>query len=437
MRLSDLSVELRRAAGALRRSPGPFAAGVITITLAIAASTAIFALVDHVLLRPLPVHDQDTLVVLRARSQLRDLEHYPYTEAAWTALRENARTLEAVAAFDAFGSGLRPVTGPAELVSARVARVGGDFFGVLGTSAVRGRLIDESENVQNGPRLAVIGWGFWQRAFGGSDEAIGATIGIDEIPHTVIGVLPRSFDFPRTTDIWIGLGPTLAEASPGSWRELYLIARRRADASLDQIHAETATLLASTAELRQSYEGVFPVVESFASHVHGDLRPLLLAMLASAILVSLVAGTNLANMLLVRAIDGRRALAVRRALGARGLHVAAPLLGQSLLLCALGGVAGTFAAHAGLRLLLPLAPAGLIQRIDVRVDGRVLAFAMVLMAALAIIFGVGPAMRAALREDAGLLHGSMTRATNGRAAWRSMVIAIQAALAVTAVIGAG
>ena len=358
MRSSEATTEFRRAWAALRRSPGTLATGVLTIAIGIGAATAIFALVDHVLIRPLPVHEQHGIVVLRTRHLTRDLDHFPFTQAAWIAVRHEAETLERVAAVDASGAWLRPITGLGGVASARVARIGGEFFDVLGPVAFRGRLIEGDENVQGSPYLAVLGQGFWQRAFGGDVNAIGATMRIADVPHTIVGVLPHGFDFPRQTDVWVGMGPYIGTGGPAGVLELDLIARRTEGATPEQVRTEVSTIISASPALRPTYDNVAVDVRSFTTFVRGDLRPLLVAISASALLVLLVAGTNLANLLLVRAVDARRSIGVRRALGGRGIRVVAPLVAQSLILAALGGAAGALGAGAGCGFSCHWCPAG-------------------------------------------------------------------------------
>lgn len=436
--LIESARELRLALRALRRSPGVTLVAAFTMAIGVASTTGLFAVVRGVLLRPLPVREQDRVVVITARHIGRELAHYPFTEHAYRSVGERSATLDGVAAVDAWGSALRPMGGAESVAAVHAARVLGDFFGLLGVPAAAGRLLDEADDVPGGPRLAVISFGLWQRAFGGDRSAIGRNVTIAGVPYSILGVAAESFAFPRDTDVWTALRPHYADGEPPAQLELDLIGRVAGDFSNGAVRSDVAAILAADSALRVTYDDVAVEVETFSDAILGNLRITLPAAFAAAGFVLFVAGINLANLLLVRAADGRAALAVRRTLGARGGRLVANLVAQSLLIATAGAALGLVLAIAGIEVLLPLAPAGIPRLELVRVDATAFGFAAAATALVIIAFGVLPGAVVARREPLLVLRGVPFRgATKAATAHRTVIIAAQSALAILALVGAG
>lgn len=439
--------ELRQAFRQLAKHPGFTIVAVLTLALGIGATTAVFTVVDAVLLRPLPVRDQDRLLVAwqvdRARGDAQFL--FPFYYQDYEAARVRTRTLTDVAALPRHGpSQWVAQDGERDLVIGGVP-VTGEFFRVLSAQAAAGRLLEPRDDVRGAGMAVVLSYGAWQREFGGTPDLVGQTIEVVGRNATVVGVAPRGFDYPRGTDLWV---PALAWWNPdvaggldprSRFVELVLVARLAPGAAPEQARAELEVIAAGVRLERPApIAGQMAVVTAPLQDVLvGEVRPVLLLLAAAAGLLLLIAGGNVAGLLLVRGLDRRRELAVRTALGAGRGRITRQLLTETLLLGIAGGVLGVLLAGWGVGALLALAPPELPRIGEISVDGRALGFATLVSLLSAMAFGLLPALGVSALSPAASLSGGDRAVGAGGSARRTRHALVIGQIALTLVVLSG
>lgn len=426
--------DLRRALRSLRRSPGFTALAVVTLALGVATPTALFTVLDQVVLRPLPVEAQDRVVVAWNEHTVRDFAHYPFSLEAFRTVRRGVPSLSEAAGIQAFGSGPRLVaTAGEDAVPARVAFVVGDFFGVLGVRPAAGRVLREEDDRRGAAGAAVISWDWWTRRWGRSPEAVGSSVELDGTRYAVVGVLPEGYDYPRNTDLWIPLMPTARDGAE-PLAELDVVGRMAEGATPGRVTREIAAAYRNARDRLPQYEGAVPVVRPLARVVLGDLTSTVGLLFAGGVLVLAMAAVNVASLVHVRA--GRRdaAVGIRRALGAGRGRLLREGSAEAGVLGLTGGALGAALAALGVRALLPLAPAGLPRVHAVAPDPRTLAVAAGLSVLLILVLTLIPVVRAERNDPAAALRGAARRAGRGRRSPgpRRVVVAVQAGMAVWA-----
>ena len=442
MILETLKQDLRFACRGLWRARTFTGAAVLTLALGIAGTTVMFALVRGVLLRPLPVHDQDRLLIAWKQLPSSGSAHYPFGNTEIESVGKASRLLEQVAGVDRNGVGRSVVIDGGVSSYANVALVTGGFFDVLGVRPVLGRALQTADEKSGAEHVIVLSRGLWQRRYGGSRDVIGRRVMLGEQPYTIAGVMPADLDYPAGAEVWTTTSsvPTDGPFGDAARREVNLIARLRAGVTLGQATVEIAALsrrLESDAPA-DAPRGLIPIVRPLADVIVGDVRTAMLALFAAVGLVLLIASANVANLLLMRGEARRGELAVRAALGAGRGRIVRHLLAESAVLAALAGVAGFAAAWWSLPALMTFVPDGLPRVESIRIDAIVVVFSIAVVFVTALLAGLGPAllsMRAdlisQLRTGGRGVTGSA--ATHGR---RALVVA-QVALAVTIVAAAG
>lgn len=433
--------ELLAAVRRLRRSPAFAALSVAILALGIGAVTAMYTVVHQVVLRPLPVREQERLVVAWTDHRVRNVSHYPLSGPIFEAVdRSGLPAFEGVAAVGAWGTREGVVEEPDGPVTLLWAHTLGDFFGVLGVRPVAGRTLRTEDDVPApAERVAVISEALWASRYGRSPEAIGSVLrarrGGEVWTHTVVGVLPADFDHPRGAQVWTPtrpLYPTWGEEAPHL--ELDLVARLAPGASPDQAAAQIEALLDSTPEFARTHGDAEPVVLPFADVVLGDLKPTLLLLLGGAALVLLVAALDVTGLVLIRAVGRRRAVAVRCALGAGPRQLLKEAASEAVVLGAAAAAVGAGLAWVAVRALVPLAPAGL-PRLD-QVQGLdATSYLLAVAGSSVVVLGavLVPLRRSGWRNPAeGLRPGARGSgsAPGGAARVRSVLVSGQVALAV-------
>jgi predicted permease len=435
--------ELRYAARVLWRNRIVNTVAFVTLTLAIGANTAIFSVVYALLLRPLPYAEPARIVQIsrqypKGPSDSTSVPKY----FAWRAGTGDLFTH--VAAFENIGStGFNLVADgrPERVIGSRVSA---DFFRVLGVPPLAGRGFVESDDAVGGPKVIVLGYGFWQRRFGarvdaaGRPELLGQSIRLNDESYTVIGIMPPAFSFPRNADLWTPLQLQFDPASRDRVNTFDVIGRLKPGVSETQANASLAALAARVRQtdgwMMNDRESI--AVRSLQEKLYGPMRSALLVLLSAVGAVLLIACVNVANLQLAQASARQREIAVRAAIGASTWCIVRQLLTESVLLSVISGVAGVALAYAAVPLMLAISPidalrSGSVASGGVAIDRTVLAFAFALSAAAGVIFGVMPAWQATRTNmDAVLREGARRTTGGGRvAAMRRLLVAGEVALA--------
>lgn len=448
-------LDVRQGLRSLRRHPTLTAVALATLALGIGANTAIFSVVDAVLLRPLPYPGAERLV--RLSEEGGPVRRGPgggggpvaiVTGGTFEDWRAGTTTLEGLAAYSPRAYTL---TGFGEPVRLRGTAVSTSMFEILRASPLAGRLFEPGEDRPGAHQVAVISEQLWTRRFGRDPAIAGRTVTLDDRQFTIVGVLPARFYFPdHETEIWTPMTIDPGPQRPGQViiMAFAAIGRLKDGVSIEQAEAEgTAASLRNQPPLPPGAEPaqapapkmrLVPLQEEIVAGV----RPALLVLTTAVILVLLIASANVANLLLARGAGRQRELAVRTALGARRERLIRQLLTESVLLAAAGGLLGIVLAYGLLRALLALTPANIPRIDEVALDGRVLAFASVLSVATGILFGLAPALQgsrvnvlAALNE-AGLQRMGGFRFIRGNRL-RSVLVIVEVALSTVLLAGSG
>jgi predicted permease len=413
----------------LRKSPGFTAVAVLTLALGIGANTAIFSVINGVLLRPLPYNNPQEIVVMKENESLPNvIDIYRQTTAFSLGGAINAQPID-------YTSGPEPV-------QIRVGLVNSGFFEILGVAPMMGRMISAAEDVRGGPRVAVLSNSFWQGYLGGDPHAVGRTILIGGNSYAVIGVMPQTFVPPREhADVFISLW--VADPNTAADRGVHFMHtywRLKKSVSLEQAQADIARIdnqLAEQfpAEEKERRTQLIPLRESIV----GDVRPALLVLFGAVGLVLLIACANFANLLIARGFARRQEMLIRAALGAGRGRLIRKSLTESALLAVIGGAVGLLFAMWGTRILLALTPEELSWLNGIHMDWQVLVFALAVSVLTGIIFGVAPALIAA-RTDVAVALNEGGRSKTANAAGhriRKILVTTEVAFALVLLVGAG
>ena len=438
--------DVRHAARALARRPGFVAAAAITLALGIGANTAIYSLVHGVVLRPLPYARPDRLVVVWENLEREGNPRFSVSLPNYRDWRDQSTVFAGAAA--QLGTGMRMRVGDEpELV--RGARVTAEFFPVLGARAALGRTLAAGDTLPGRRAVAVISHALWRRSFASSPSALGREFHLDGAPVTVVGVMPPEFTAPTffkaphlTADVWLPL-----EVPPGmderSVAVLQVVARLKDGVSLDAARRQLGDVAARLAAAYPATNtGVGVTVVPIEEQILGALRPSLLTLLGASAFLLLIACANVANLFLARALDRRRDVAIRLALGAGRGAVMRQSLAEGALVAAGGGALAVLVGWWGMHALLAFAPADTVRLEGVRLDPAVLAFCLTTTALVGLVVGLAPALHGGALIDRGptVLLASQNfagrRHKHGPAGAAALLVA-QMALAVVLLAGAG
>ena len=441
--------DIRYGIRMLMKNPGFTAVAVLTLALGIGANTAIFSVVNAVLLRPLPYPEPDQLVQLRV-----DWSGSPSSVIGSTTFVEVKAQSQSLARIAAYSGGEMTLTGVGSAERVVAGAVTADFFPLLGIQPALGRNFTREEDTPNGPKAAILGHGLWQSRFGGDADVLGRTITLNEQSYTVVGILPARFQYPEPFQLWTPLalgetGGTFVKYGEGMML-LKAIARLKPGVTLQQAQAElqtiaqriqpggpTATPGGNSRPRGEGGEGVLTLV-GLHEQVVGDVKGALLVLLGAVAFLLLIACANVANLLLARAAARQREMAVRAALGAGRLRVARQLLTESVLLSLAGGGLGLLLAFWGVRALGQWSGASLPSMHGIGIDAWVLAFTLGVSVITGLAFGLAPAVQA-WRTDVNAALKEEGRGDTGghRNRLRHLLVVSEVALALVLLIGAG
>jgi predicted permease len=419
--------DVKHALRTLRRSPGFVAVAILSLGVAIGADTAVFSIVDGLLVRPLPYAAPSRLVTVRSVAS--------YAEV--TDLREQARTIEQIGAY-----GYLPLdlTGAGEPVEVDAAVVTGGLFATLGVAAAVGRWLTPTDDAAGAAPAVVVSDAFWRAHLGGDRSAIGRTLTLSSRPYTIVGVMPPRFVLPGDDSrLWVTVQVAYAESVPvRNARFMSVVARLREGATRGAAQAELNGL---AGRMRQLYpdtdaNAAFTLI-GLQESVTGQVRPALLLLLGAVSLVLLVACANFANLLLTRSIARRGELAVRAALGANRFRLVRHLVAESILVALAGGAVGALFALWAVPALVASNRSVFPIGSSIHVDARVLAFTFALSLLTGVVFGLLPALRGARVDlQAALSEGGRTSGGPARSRLRAALVVSELAMALLLLAGA-
>jgi putative ABC transport system permease protein len=435
--MGNLLQDLRYGTRMLAKSPGFTALAVITLALGIGANTAIFSVINSVVLRPLPFHEPGRLVALWQTESAPG--NFPLTGPDYLDWQAQSRTLEATSLYSWERTSNASDAGQTEAVSVNSTQA--NFFEVLGVQPKIGRAFDAGEDQAGKNHVAIISNAFWRRQFGGRSDVLGKTIKLNEEPYSIIGVLPDWFNFHHATEIWTPMDMTRKALGPRGSHSYRAIARLKPNASVREAQAELNSITREVAKQNgddDKFNGA--VVVSLTEQLTGDSRQGLLILLGAVALVLLVACANVANLMLARATNRQREIAVRAAMGAGRWRLARQLLTESILLSLTGaalGLLGAFWAVSYLQSaeILPIPRANPIQ-----IDFTVLLFTIGVSILVGGLFGLAPAVqsfRLNLSEELKSSAQAVVSPSGTRRLLRDALVVGEIAASLALLIGAG
>ena len=430
--MDSIIKDLRHGIRSLLKQPGFTVIAILTLALGIGANTAIFSVVNAVLLRPLPFKESDRLIIAWNKgAEAAGGDRTPLAVAELLDWRAQTRVFESVSAFAPRTFNYVGSDGPERVVGARVTT---NFFATLGVEPKLGRAFLPEEEQPNAPSAAIISEEFWRRHFGADEQVIGKAIKLNEQSITIVGVMPASLRFPvAQAEIWTAM----QISPPERWGPWFLqgVGRLKPGVTLQQAYAETRAMKIGLAGGKNFDLNLV----SINDYIIGDVRAALIALFIAVTVVLLIAAANVANLTLVRANGRAKEISIRTALGASRARIIRQLVMESLLLALVGGALGVLWAIWGVDLLRKLAPQDIPRLDQINVNVRVLGWTTLVSLITGLIFGLAPAWHSSRVNLNETLKEGGRGATDGtsRKRWRHGLVIAELALAVMLMIGAG
>ncbi|HEX5734752.1 MAG TPA: ABC transporter permease [Blastocatellia bacterium] len=431
--LEILWQDLRYGTRMFLKQPGFTLIAVLTLALGIGANTAIFSVVNAVLLRPLPYAEPERLVWLW--DTIPQLPTAPTSLPEFLDWKDQNQSFEHLAAFLSGNMFLDTGDGAQDTP---VGLVTPETFALFRVSPILGRTFTDEETLPGRFRVAVLGQAMWQSRFGSDPNVLGRTIDLNGAPYTIIGVMPEGFSFPNRAELWrpLVIDPNNLDRGP---HYLRVVGRLKPGVTLEQAQAEMSALTARlAAQHPEKNAGHGAKLELLRDVVVGDIGPALFILLGAVGFVLLIACANVANLLLARVGARQKEIAVRTALGASRLRIVRQLLTESMMLSVGGGAAGFLIAVWGVNWLVSLGPDTIPRVHEIAVDPRVVGFTLLISAATSLLFGLAPALQASRPDltDA-LKEGGRSSAGLARNRLRSVLVISEVALSLVLLVGAG
>ncbi len=429
--VQDVRVGIRQ----FRKSPAFSLAAALTLALGIGATTALFSVVNGVLLKSLPFPEPDRLVQLTGLNAAGNVLHN-FADPTFDAIAARNRSLSAVAEMNSYAV---TISNDGEALRLPASWVTKQYFDVLGVKPAAGRFFVAEEQQEGAPKAAVISYSLWQRLFNGTNRALGAKLANGSSTITVVGVLPKGLEYPAQTDVFLPreTEKKLPSYTAGNWK---LLARIKPGVTLDQSrHDLSAVLRGLKAQVGDATITVDGSVVRLQDQIVGSIRPILLLLFGASAVLLLIACTNVVNLLVARMAARESELAVRIALGAGRGRLVQQLLVEAALLSALGCVGGLALAFGGVRLLLALRPASIPRVSELGVDGGVMSFAIAVSILAAIVLGLVAAWRGMRGDLRAALSQSQRSQGGGSASYgmRSALVVVQLSMTVVLMVATG
>jgi putative ABC transport system permease protein len=438
--------DIRFALRGLAKKPAFTVVAVLTLALGIGANTAIFSVVNAVLLRPLPVKEPDRLMTFWLSAPAKGLQHMDLNPAMFAYYRNRTRTFESLGAFE---TGEFSLTGGGQPEAVPGAVVTFEYFNVLGREPLHGRTFTAQEDTPDNNHVVLLSYGLWQRRFGGNTNIVGQSINVDNEPTTVVGIMPPDFDFPDPAErasssghvqLWVpkGLDPQNANSY-----NLLAVGRLKPGTNADDAKKELDSLYQAYSAESGARLGIAPessvttVVVPWQQNIVGEVRRPLLVLLGAIALVLLIACANLTNLMLARAASRSRDLAVRQCLGASAMRIARQTLTESLLLSFIGTLVGVLLAVWIVTALKSLVSSQIPHVDSARIDATVLLFTVAVMLLTGALCGLAPAVRSARTNLQDAIKSGARGSTSGsNKRLNNVFVVSQLALSLVLLIGA-
>src|SRR5437867_2511437 len=427
--------DVRASIRALSKKPGFTAVVILVLTAGIATNTAIFSVVNGVLLQALPYPQDDRIVTVWQGAANRGVEGEETSPANFFDWLEQSQSYDALGMAEPWG---HLMTGDGEPEAIRSWVVSPGFFEALGTPPLRGRTFLPEEYQPGSSPVVVVGYRWWQQHFGGDANVVGRKILFNNQPTTLVGIMPPEFEYPPGREVWAPRPRRENDMQNRGRTFIWVVGRLKSGRTAAQAQHEMSAIGARLAEqYPQTNAGIGVSLLPLRQFLVGDVRPALLLLFGAVGLVLLMACANVANLLLAHAAERQRDFAIRSALGASRSRIARQLMTESLMLAALGGAGGVLLSGWLIRLIVDLSANNLPQLKQVHLSSSVLLFAVSVSGLTALLFGLAPALQAArLNPHDVLKEGAQTAGTTRQRVRRGLVVA-QVAVAFVLLVGAG